>query len=344
MVFVHCGLFLTMQIQGQPRSAKNVVLHFDRKSALLGDSTEQIISALEGPAQVSDQGAWSIKGRRQAQEDAVLLHEVHDTRDRSILLAGVLDGHLGAAASHFVREELPLAFSTALHLGSAETGKLPVREWLETAWNQVSESYRSACTAGEECAAEYDPREGTLLAYTGGRDAVAGSTANLWALDQRTGHLVALNCGDSRGMVLDGQGQLRFQTLDHTPETEVERLARGQAQGLAYSIPQCRMGRWTLEVGEYDYAVARSLEGPFATSKGLTSEADVTVLQAEPGMTVVVATDGFWEVIDSNEACKMVYTLKCGRTSAGDVAKALCSRAYEKGSSDNVSVVVLYLD
>ena len=349
-----------LQIQDQPRSAKNVVLHFDRKSVRVGDATPitgstSIVSALAGPVQVTDQGAWSVKGRRQAQEDAVLLHEVHDTRDRSILLAGVLDGHLGSAASHFVQEELPLAFSTALlnRSGSrpaepSNERSPPVAELLETVWNQVCDAYRSVCLLGgeTECVADYDPREGTLMAYTGGRDAVAGTTASLLALDPATGHLVTLNCGDSRSIVINGSGQVQFQTRDHTPETEMRRLQQGQAQGLDYSIPQCRMGRWTLEVGEYDYAVARSLEGPFATSKGLTNEADVTLLQAEPGMTVVVATDGFWEVIDSEEACKIVHTLKRvrGRTSAGDTAKALCSRAFEKGSSDNVSVVVLYID
>lgn len=311
----------------------------------MGDTTEQVgsglpIPALEGPIQVSDQGAWSITGRRKAQEDAFLLHEVHDTRDRSILLAGVLDGHLGAAASKFVQGDLPVTFSTALNLGD----DAPVKELLERSWNQVCDSYRSACIAGDECVADYDPKEGTLMAYTGGQDAVAGTTASLFAVGKQTGHLVALNCGDSRGIVIDSNGRMKFQTTDHRPETEIDRLKMGKEQGLDYSIPQCKIGRWTLEVGEYDYAVARSLEGPFATSKGLTSEADCIQLQAEPGMTVVVASDGLWEKIDSDEACKIVHSLKRERTSAGDVAKALCSRAYKKGSSDNVSVVVLYLD
>jgi len=321
-----------------------VALHFDRKAALMGSIADQVgslpIPALEGPIQVSDQGAWSITGRRKAQEDAFLLHEVHDTRDRSILLAGVLDGHLGAAASRFAQNNIPELFSTALNLGNDK----PIKELLEDSWSKVSDSYRSSCIAGEECVAEYDPKEGTLMAYTGGQDAVAGTTACLFALDKQAGHLVSLNCGDSRGIVIDSSGKLDFQTADHTPQTEIERLTMGKEQGFDYSIPQCKFGRWTLEVGEYDYAVARSLEGPFATSKGLTSDADCTQLQAESGSTVMVASDGLWEVIGSDEACKIVHKLKSEKTGAGDIAKALCSRAYEKGSSDNISVVVLYLD
>ena len=298
------------------------------------------IPALEAPIQVIDQGAWSIKGRRKAQEDAFILHEVHDTKDRSILLAGVFDGHLGAAASSFARDDLPGTFSASLNLGDGA----PVQSLLEISWNQCCDSYRASCLSEDDCVAEYDPKEGILMAYTGSQDAVAGTTATVFALDKQTSHLAALNCGDSRGLVMDSNGQLVFQTIDHKPESEIERLTAGAEQGLGYSIPKCRVARWTLEVGDYDYAVARSLEGSFATSKGIVSLADVSVLQAESGMTALVATDGLWEVIDSAEACRIVSRLKSQKASASDAAKALCSLAYEKATTDNVSVVVIYLD
>lgn len=163
-------------------------------------------------------------------------------------------------------------------------------------------------------------------------------------MDKQTGRLTFLNCGDSRGLAIDGQGILQFQTVDHKPETEIERLTAGKEHGLDYSVPTCSLGRWKVEVGEYDYAVARSLEGPFATSKGLTSKADVHTIQAEPSMTLVVASDGLWEKIDSLEAGRMAHRLREQNVSAGDAAKALCKSAYDKSSSDNISVVVVYLD
>jgi len=183
-----------------------------------------------------------------------------------------------------------------------------------------------------------------LMANTGSADAVAGSTATVLALDKQRGLLAALNCGDSRGLAIDSNGILKFRTVDHKPETEIGRLTEGKKQGLDYSIPVCKVAHWVLEVGDYDYAVARSLEGPFATSKGIVSASDVSVVQVEPGMTAMVATDGLWEVIDSEEACLIVSSLRKQKTSAGDAAKTLCALAYDKASSDNVSVVVLYLD
>lgn len=269
-----------------------------------------------------------------------MLVELHDTKAKSILIAGVLDGHLGAAASNFVKAELPVTFSASLNNIEKEN---PVQSLLENAWNQCCDAYRTSCLT-EECVAEYDPKEGLLMAYTGSQTAIAGTTASVFALDKQTSHLIALNCGDSRGLVIDSNGQLIFQTVDHKPETEIERLTQGKNQGYDYSIPQCRVARWTLEVGDYDYAVARSLEGPFATSKGIVSTADVSVVQALPGMTAIVATDGLWEVIDSEEACRIVAGQRSQRMSAGDTAKALCSLAYEKASTDNISVIILYLD
>lgn len=295
---------------------------------------------MEGPIQVIDQGVWSIKGRRKAQEDAFIVHELHDTRDRSILMAGVMDGHLGAAASNFIRDELPVSFSTALNLGD----NAPVAQILEKSWDETCDAYRLICTDDDGCVADYDAREGILMANTGSSDAVAGSTATVFALDKQRGILAALNCGDSRGVVIDSKRRLKFRTIDHKPETEIERLTEGKKQGLDYSCPICKVAHWTLEVGPYDYAVARSLEGPFATSKGIVSTADISIVQVEPGMTAVVATDGFWEVIDSEEACLEVSSLRNMGTSAGDAAKVLCSLAYDKASSDNISVVVLYLD
>jgi serine/threonine protein phosphatase PrpC len=131
--------------------------------------------------------------------------------------------------------------------------------------------------------------------------------------------------------------------MDHTPEVEMERFLQGQA--LNYSKPICRMSRWQLKVGEYIYMVSRSLEGQFATSKGVISDPDITTLQVQGVDTIlVVASDGLWEVMDSQEVVRDVTRMKQRGVSAANAAKNLCAMALEKGSSDNVSVVVVYLE
>lgn len=174
-------------LQDQPIRAQYVTLHFDRKSALSLAQRKQRIAIYEGPIVVSDQGAWSSLGRRQSQEDELVLHEVHDTQERSILLAGVMDGHLGRAAANFVLTTLPQEFSDEL----IQSAKLvPAENILKNSWERTCQSYQSICHSGSECVADYDSREGILLANTGSVDAIAGTTATIIALDKQTSHLV----------------------------------------------------------------------------------------------------------------------------------------------------------
>ncbi|CAB9503498.1 linked kinase-associated serine/threonine phosphatase 2C [Seminavis robusta] len=328
----------------QPPSSKYVTLHFDRKKTSLrsdndGD-TSTLASSFESPIFPLDSGAWSAKGRRQSQEDRFVLHEIQDTTRRSVLVAGVFDGHGGTAASKLAAEEMPELVSDELfrHKNS------PVGTVLENSWRTIALDYQQSCLSETACIADYDAREGTLDANTGADDLVAGTTATVAALDESNGNISILNCGDSRTLLVNMEGKVTFQTEDHTPEAETGRLTAGKEQGLDYSIPECSVSRWWLSVGDYQYAVGRSLEGPFATSKGITSEPDVTKLQAEPGSSIVCATDGIWEVMDSKEVARVVTAVRSRGTSAGDAAKTLCSMAIEKGSSDNVSAVIVYLE
>jgi serine/threonine protein phosphatase PrpC len=191
-----------------------------------------------------------------------------------------------------------------------------------------------------ECVADYDPMEGILLANTGSKDLVAGTTASMVAMRGR--EITFLNCGDSRSLLVNEDGIVIFVTEDHTPEREMGRLHRGRKQGLDYSIPECSLSRWWIQVGDYQYAVCRSLEGPFATSKGIVSDPDVTSIRTRPGV-LVMASDGLFGVLDNEQVGKEVARLKRAGTAAGDVAKRLCSMAIDKGSTDNVSAVVVYL-
>ena len=328
-----------------------ITLHFDRQRTEVQENQAEM-GTEQHPVKVLDQGAWTSRGRRKTQEDAYLLNEMHDSNDKSIILAGVADGHLGAAASHAVREQLPVFFMQELLLSAEQSLEKKLEEMLETAWNSVCDSYRSGCMGDDESdtcrVADYDSQEGRLSANTGSSQAVAGTTANFVALDTQTGRLAILNCGDSRSFGLVGK-KLLFQSQDHKPENEIARFEKAieSDPNCLYEMPGCRFSRWYVIVGDYEYAVSRSLEGPFATTRGIVSDADLKVIESLPTeepVSLLVATDGLWEVCDTEEIANVLYKLRFqeGRT-ASDAAKILCSRAIDKGSSDNVSCTVLYL-
>jgi serine/threonine protein phosphatase PrpC len=153
-----------------------------------------------------------------------VLHEIHNNQDRSVIIAGVLDGHGGPAASSMVAETLPTLLSNHLLLNN----DIAVQGALEQSWETVCKTYRSKCSDEQECLAEYDPREGVLMANTASVDLVPGTTASIFALDEKSGKLIVLNCGDSRSLVITKAGKVLFATKDHKPQEEEERLSKGR--------------------------------------------------------------------------------------------------------------------
>jgi len=262
-----------------------------------------------------------------------VLHEVDEEQD--ILLAGVFDGHGGTAAAHAASQMVPYLMSETLRRRQKDD-MANIRHALEAAWQTTCNTYRHGCLE-EECFADYDPVEGVLQANTGSTDLVSGTTASLVAVEE--GKLAVLNCGDSRSLLFRSDGALVFATQDHNPEAEMGRLSDNSE----YSTPKCSLSRWYLSVGDYQYAVARSLEGPFATSKGIVSDPDMSSIPVTSDGILVMATDGLFEVMDNEEVGRDVVQYRAQGDSAGDAAKKLCSLAIEKGTSDNVSVVVVYL-
>ena len=75
---------------------------------------------------------------------------------------------------------------------------------------------------------------------------------------------------------------------------------------------------------------------------GIVSTPDVTTIRSIPGI-LVIASDGLFEVMDNEQIGKELTRIKNSGVSAGDAAKRLCSLALERGTTDNVSAVVVYL-
>lgn len=344
------GGFLQM-LEKVPGRAKNVKIHFDRQSILLQNSDEKTLAV--GNVSITSQGAWSTKGRRKSNEDTFILQEIHDDEMHSVLIAGIFDGHGGDSASKTSSQILPSLLSTEL---SSE--KLP--KALQSAWDTTCDTYQDGCSIYGECVAEYDPREGVLLAGTGAKDLIAGTTASVAALsmDSDNDELVVLNCGDSRTLLVGEPKDeslktcIHFVTKDHSPRcnSEAERLQAGIDKGLDYSLPQCSVNRWWLKVGDYNYAVSRSLEGQFATSKGIVSEADISTVslgaltEQRNNSMMIIASDGLFEVLDNELVGREALKMRREGLSAKDTAKQLCALALNKNTSDNVSAVVVFFE
>ena len=315
-----------------------------------------------------DQGAWSVSGRRKTQEDTFVLHEYHESEKGHLLLAGVFDGHGGNAASATTSRFLPLRLQENLFdRKDMEFSSSNLSVSLYDSWNTICDSYRYGCDGdGDSCVADYDEIEGIIEAGTGSKDLVAGTTATAVILSYKNAEdLIVLNCGDSRTLLVgqpkvkteknklfSNQSLVHFSTRDHSPKDNLERirLKDGKKSGLDYSLPECSLSKWWLQIGDYQYAVARSLEGRFATSKGIISEPDISTiclkgLIAEREVPILVlASDGLFEVIDNESVARLALKCRLDGLNAGEVSKVLCTESVRLGSSDNVSAVVIFLN
>jgi Serine/threonine protein phosphatase len=235
---------------------------------------------------------------------------------------------------------------------------VPLKSALDTSWDLVCDTYRTSCmTDGvNDCVAQYDAKEGILYAGMGSSDLFAGSTATISATAISNKGTVAgmtvLNCGDSRTLIvgepLDGKGTyVYFCTQDHVPSCP-EEAARLRANP-KFSDPECSMNKFWLTVGDYRYAVSRSLEGPLATSKGIISESELTdvniskLMKSRSQTMIIQASDGLFEVLGNEEVARDVIAMRKGGLTAQECAKALCKLAIRKGTTDNVTVLVVFL-
>lgn len=143
-----------------------------------------------------------------------------------------------------------------------------------------------------------------------------------------TTEVVVANVGDSR-CVLCRSGTAIPLSIDHKPDTasEIERIV--QAGG--FVTPAGRVN------GEL--ALSRSL-GDCCFQPIVSSEPDVTRTPLQPDdMFVVLACDGIWDVLSSQQAVDIILQTK----KPLDSAAALRDAAYLLGSGDNLSVVIIWL-
>lgn len=306
-----------------------------------------------------------------------------------VLLAGVFDGHAGTAASETASSILPPLFTQALQSvsirealerswditcdtyrnGCDENGECvadydPIQGILYAETGSTDVFGKSFQLLAKN--AFYPTASHSIALPSKCNHEVAGCTATIAAIAMNpsgTNELTILNCGDSRTLVVgeptspddSGNAFVIFETRDHSPddELEIERLVQGRTAGLDYSIPQCydftTSGSF-MRIDQFQYALSRSLEGSYVTSKGIVSDPDVTTLNISSSIAdrrdcaLVLACDGLFEVMSNEEVGREVVRLRQEGYKAGDVAKNLCGQALKKGSYDNLSVLVVYLD
>lgn len=173
-----------------------------------------------------------------------------------------------------------------------------------------------------------------------GSAAMVGSTAVVALVGSRKAWVA--NCGDSRAVLCRGSRAIQL-TDDHKPEREdeAERVEKAGGQVLYWN------GHRVMGV----LAMSRAI-GDHGLRPYVIPEPEVTVFtRAEDDDFLLLASDGLWDVMSNQEAISLAMRCSARAAEKGASRKAavriaasvLTKAAVDRGSKDNVTVVIIDL-
>uniref|UniRef100_A0A0D6QXN3 protein-serine/threonine phosphatase n=1 Tax=Araucaria cunninghamii TaxID=56994 RepID=A0A0D6QXN3_ARACU len=290
-------------------------------------------------------GCVSICGRRREMEDATAVVPSFAGDGGALHFFAVYDGHGGARAALLCKERLH-------RLVAAELGGASV-VFDQAAWRRAAAASFSRMDA-EVCEINNNSNTNNKSDRGGERAEAVPGTSGTTAVVAVVGRneIAVANCGDSRAVLSRG-GVAMPLTLDHKPE-RADEAARIEAAG-----------------GRVIFWNGYRVFGVLATSRAIgdrylkpyvISEPEVTFVSRFPeDECLILASDGLWDVVSNETACEIAHRCLAGQSrlrrnlegllpvaeeekSPAVMAAALLTKlAVARGSSDNISVVVVDL-
>ncbi|GFS44666.1 HOPW1-1-interacting 2 [Actinidia rufa] len=243
-------------------------------------------------------GYASSPGKRSSMED---FYETRiDGVDGEIVgLFGVFDGHGGARAAEYVKQNL---FSNLISHPKF-----------------ISDTKSAIADA-------YSHTDSEFLKSENSQNRDAGSTASTAILVGD--RLLVANVGDSRAVICRGERAIAV-SRDHKPDQTDERQRIEEAGGFV-------MWAGTWRVGGV-LAVSRAF-GDRHLKQYVVADPEIQEEKVDSSLEfLILASDGLWDVVTNEEAVEMVKPIQ----EPEEAAKRLMKEAYQRGSADNITTVVV---
>lgn len=309
-------------------------------------------------------GLVSIQGRRPEMEDSAVAlprclrlpsqmlsdnpHLCSSDQDLSVHLFGVYDGHGGSQVANYCKERLHIALAEEIDKTKQNFNDIEY-SWKERWMKIFLDCFRKLDDeVGGSPEIDGDITSNPLVVPPIAPNSV-GSTAVV-AIVCST-HIIVANCGDSRAVLCHGKAAMPLST-DHKPRREDE-CERIEALG-------GKVINWNGYRVSGVLAVSRSI-GDRYLSPYIISDPEITIHpRAKEDECLILASDGLWDVMTNEEACDLArrrillwYKRNGGTLSkdrdevtdpaAQDAANYLSQVAFQRGSIDNISVIVVDL-
>nr|GMD54370.1 probable protein phosphatase 2C 50 isoform X1 [Ipomoea batatas] len=263
---------------------------------------------------------------------------------------GVYDGHGGCQVANYCRERFHLALTEELHtrkedLHIESVGSNWKEQWEKALFScfQKVDDEVGGISRGFESDAAVDPIAPEAV----------GSTAVVSIVCPT--HIIVANCGDSRAVLCRGKSAMPL-SVDHKPNREDE-YSRIEALG-------GKVINWDGHRVSGVLAVSRSIGDRYLRPYVIPEPEMTFTPRAKEDECLILASDGLWDVMANEEVCDVArrrillwHKKNGGGTpskergdddnatdpAAQDAAQYLTRIALQRGSQDNISVIVVDL-
>ncbi|CAA7269933.1 unnamed protein product [Cyclocybe aegerita] len=248
---------------------------------------------------------------------------VHHSSDQSRLIVGVYDGHGGPETAVHVSQNLP----PRLLLRTADCHGQQFQDLDDEMLSEFRRDHSLFRRRSPEWAYH------ALLMKS-------GSTALVLDINLRSLLATYSNAGDCRLIIFNGRSTALLQTQDFNVKTssERERLAREHPDEDDLVVGDRLFGRLMCKISMIDqYA---SIFYGYKTPPYITAAPESATYQLEKGDVAILATDGLWDLISSEEAAAIV--LQGIASNEGHCAKYLLARVREATPpGDDITVIIV---
>ena len=260
--------------------------------------------------------SYSLQGRRPSNEDQHYNYINLNNRNQNlnpINFIGVFDGHGGKAVSKYLKKNLPKYFLSKFDkniYGHSRTATKYFGLIFDKVQKQLEIDHPRACN-------------------------YCGSTAicAIHFLHKNKPMLWVVNIGDSRGVLCKKNNEVIQLSEDHKPNSDSERKRINDLGGKIYYDGY----DWRIK----DLSLSRAF-GDCAAKPYVSHLPQIYRYKlSTKDKFAIFACDGLWDVLSNNKAVEFVLNL-LNQNFKGNIAKELSEFAYNSGSYDNISVVILF--
>ena len=263
--------------------------------------------------------SYSLQGLRETNEDQHVYFINLDGEEKkinNINFVGVFDGHGGKIVSKFLKKNMPKHFAKKCD-SSVYTNSKSASKLLNGIFNDVQDKLK-----------KNHPR---AVNYTGST-ALCGIISKHPTSNRNI--LWIANVGDSRAVMCNNKGETIQLSQDHKPNSSNEKKRIEQLGGtIKYDGSDWRINDLSLSRAFGDLESIPYITHLPQIFKYYLNKSD---------KFIIFACDGLWDVFSNKNAVAYVNSL-IKKKYKGNYAKKLSEKAIKEGSSDNVTVVVLFL-